>query len=415
MSSFSDMDLTLINSHKKRSLERDAPIVLNPDDFTYPTNHVPNSKRIKLPSLMPYKLPSNLLAKLNLRQISLDDLDARTKLKLHHLTADSANRKPSSPILTGGSSVTPISRVNSPIPTKPSRLNIEQASQSDGPVRGTPKTPSGGLAIKEDTETTIKAITGYADKLKKASISLYQTKDYLKSILDFTQSYILFILALKLKEMENENYTSDPSETVKLICRKRRDWVNVLLFGEKIIDNFTKVLEETKGREREGTSKLNGFVHVLGFIHYTNGFIQLHLCNTILKHVDILRDIVTSGENKDGDKLAKLIAKYEETLANSTKALQVGEKHLGLFVIAKEYPQLWSQSFTKLSSVKRDTLVLPYGLNVSKKIPKFQTGVNYCLPICSHVWDLNNIINFSGFFLKEWCIRQSIKHSLIFE
>ena len=413
MSSFSDMDLNLINPHKKRGLDRDGPIILRSDDFKYPANHVANAKRIKLPTLLPYKLPSGLLAKLNLQQISLDDLNARTKLRPHNPSADPAGRNfPSSPALASW----PVSssRINSPILTKPSRFVAEHPPQKGGSLYSTSKSPSGVSAFKEENESLLRTITEFADRLKKSSITLYQSKNYMESILDFTQSYILFILALRLKETQNETHALDPAEKIKQISRKRRDWINVLLFGEKIINNFTKILEADRGRERERKTSLKGLVHILGFIHYTNGFIQLHLGNAILKYMDILKDDATSGENKEGGKIAKLLTKYEETLESSKRALQVGEKNLGLFIIAKEYPRLWSQSFTKISSVKQGTIVLPYNLNVSSQSSKFKTGVNYCLPICSHIWDLNNMINFSGFFLKEWCLRQSLKHTLIF-
>lgn len=415
MSSFKDMNLNLINPHKKRGVDRDAPIMLRSDDYKYSANHMANAKRIKLPTLLSYKLPSGLLAKLNLQQISLDDLNACTKLRLHNAPVDSAGRNPSSSPAHDNSPV-PGSRINSPLPTKSSRFVDEQAAQKEISLHTTSKASSGASAFKEENESLIRTITDLADGLKKSSISLYQSKNYMASIVDFTQSYILFILALRLKETQNETHSVGAAETVKQISRKRRDWINVLLFGEKIISNFTKIIEADRGRERERKMNLNGLVHILGFIHYTNGFIQLHLGNTILKYMDILKDEAVSDENINNARIAKLLSKYEETLESSKKALQVGENNLGLFVIAKEYPHLWSQSFTKISSVKQNTIVLPYDLNVAgpSQIPKFKTGVNYCLPICSHLWDLNNMINFSGFFLKEWCLRQSLKHSLIF-
>jgi len=49
---------------------------------------------------------------------------------------------------------------------------------------------------------------------------------------------------------------------------------------------------------------------------------------------------------------------------------------------------------------------------------KLKTGVNYILPICSHMWTLDMILNFSGFFLKEWVDKigqTSLKNVLIFE
>lgn len=368
MSSFSDLDLNLINTHKRPIPESDNPIILKPNDFFCNKNQLQNNKRIKLPPLLSYKLPLKLLNKLELKQLSSKELDVNLSINLNqNLTPNST------PNLTPNSNST----VSTPISSTKKSINIT------------------------NLDVQIKLITEMAEKLKKLAIKSFQNKDYLNSILNFTQSLILFILSLRIKE-DNLN-KNDNLINLKLLRRKLTDWLNIFKFSSKVIDNFNKILIKDN-------YKNNKFlIHILGFIYYLNGFIQIHRSNLILKLIE---------ENNNNNELSELISlfkNFNEILTNSRNLLLLGEKNLGLFGIVREYPNLWSQSFTKLSSIKLNQIYLSFNLNIEKINLNLPIGVNYCLPICSHTWDLNSIINFGGFFLKEWCLKQSLNQFLVFK
>lgn len=252
MTSFSDLDLNLINTHKRSIPESDNPIILKPDDFFFNQNQLQDNKRIKLPPLLSYKLPLKLLNRLELKQLSSKDFDVNLSIKLNQNLTPNSNSNSNSTVST-------------PISSPKKSINYTNLDEN------------------------IKLITEMADNLKKLSIKSFQNKDYLNSILSFTQSLILFILILRLKEEDSNNNNNNNS--LKLLRRKLTDWSNIFKFGSKIIDNFNKILIKDN-------YKNNKFlIHILGFIYYLNGFIQIHRSNLILNFINNLKS------NKESDNL----------------------------------------------------------------------------------------------------------------
>lgn len=364
------MDLMSSNPERKRVYQKeyertnDSGKRLNFDNYRYPENHSPtNKKKLKLPNLLSSKLPIDIVNQFE------NDTD------------------------TSSSSITPSMHVNNNnIPVKPSSSN------------------------------SITLITDYANELKVMSIDLFKSKDYMISILEFTQSYILFIFALRLKEYSNDNFynnSTDNESIIKYLNKKNRDWINTLQFGEKIIGNFSKIIIEREKRVGTKDKKCNSLLYILGLIYYSNGLICLHICKNLSKHLNLIK-------NKNDKELIEIIDQMLKFDKQSKKCFENGEIRFGLFEIAREFPKLWTLSFTKLKSILRNEIIISYQLKIPNKNNKtnndkpglkafkFKTGVNYILPICNHMWDLDMLINFAGYFLKEWLKLQNIKHSLVF-
>ncbi|KAG0686874.1 hypothetical protein C6P40_003217 [Pichia californica] len=381
MSLFSHMDLNLINTHKKRSVQKagfqsQPPQALKYDDFILPKNYSQNGKRIKLPQLLSYKLSPNLLNKFKMQQISLNDINIKISNKKLNSNSNSN-----------------------------SNLNSERSTANNTPLTS-PDNISSTQLIDQNKNQIIKLIIKHANLMKKRSVESYQLKNYLLSILDFTQSYILFIIGMKLKE-EISNSNKERNE-FKILFKRSDDWLDIYNFGSKIINNFTGIIQN----EYNITVK-KYLSHILGLVYYMNAFIQIHRSNLIMETINFLKS--NNDANDNNIDLISLIDNYEKIINDSQILLCKGETELGLFIIVREYPKLWSQSFTKLSNVIKNELIFPFNLIINKKSFNFDNKLNYCLPICSHIWDLNSMINFSGFFLKEWCLCQNLNHELIFD
>jgi hypothetical protein len=400
------MDTSKTSLQRKRLADGGSPPLLRFEDYKYPDNHTQNGKRLKLPVLLPYKLPNDILNNLGIPQLRLDQLDSLLALNLH---SDPSNLNYEKKL----QQLKHISESNRSLLSSPINNNI---NANDTLI----KTPITNISRANSQNGDINPINPFqdvADNLKKSAIQFYQEKRYDNSLLDFIQSYLLFALALRNKEIEKESevktYKND-TDYAKFLSRKRRDWINVLSLGEKIIDNFTKAIKFEKGKNNPNI-EIEKLSHLMGFVYYMNAFIQIHLSDLLMKHINILKNRIEKKDNTElTAQLVKLIDKYEKLLVKIKECLISGEINLGLFVIARIYPKLWSQSFTKLSNIKKNEILLSNKLKIKNpNIPNFKEGVNYCLPICSHTWDLNNIINFGGFFLKEWCYKQSIRHNLV--
>lgn len=387
-------------------------IHLRYEDYKWKGDGIFDREKVALPTLLSPHLPDRILKKYGIPQLDIHGLEKKysrkRKLEIteNHTKTMQPNHKRT---LSSTSSVGSPSGVASGSGRTTPATSVSSASS-------TPPTTSPSYAfrlnpVKEQNTDTTK-INDYAENLKQKAIKLYQDRMFDISILDFTQSYLLFILGIRLKERELDLLTQkSDNERAKYISRKRRDWNDVLSFGEKIIDNFGKVISNVDPRIKS----FEYMNQMLGFVHYTNGFIQLHLSKLFSQHIDILKNRNKTKDNYELTlQMIKLLDKYQEVSIRSEKSIQLGETKLGLFVIARSYPNLWSKSATKLSQIDRTNVILSENIRIGKEMTQLKEGINYCLPISMHLWNLDNILNFSGFFLKEWCTQQNIKHGLIF-
>lgn len=353
-------------NYKKRALS------LN--DYKYPENSTHNGKKLKLPPLLSYKLPADLMNELGIPQLTLEEL----KQKLKHNSKKTPN---------------------------------EPAADTDKDIIVSVKT--------NEYMLTIKKISDKAETLKSKAIAEYQSKNYKLSLVIFLNSFLLFVIALRLSEIERNDEIdsklngklkeSEIKSCTSIINRKQKDWIAVLEFGYKIINNFGKILDV----EKEKNIKLyNLLSHLSGMIYYTNGLIELYLSELNLQQLNLMKNNLKETEYK---KLIETLDRYEQYMKKSKDSFVNGEKRLGLFILKKGYKNLLTQSIEKLSKLNRDELVLSQGLRfLDSKENKFKIGVNYCLPICSHTWNLDNIINFGGFFIKLFCEQQMIDENKIF-
>ena len=349
------------------------------EDHKYPENSTQNGKKLKLPQLLSYKLPADLMSELNIPQLTLEEL--KSKLKKKDNNEDSSN-------------------------------------DNDIIVK---------VKVSE-TMTIIKKISDRADALKTTAIKEFGLKHYEISLVSFSYSFLLTVLALRWNEIERNdeiNYklnnklnNKEINSLIFIITRKETDWKKVLDYGCKIIDNFKKILNIAKIND---SRLFNVLSHLLGLIFYGNGLIELYLSELDLQHINLLKIKIGNHKNEnenliDYKKITDLIEIFEKYSQKSKESFIDGEKRLGLFIIKKAYDELFNQSLERLSQLNKDELVLSRNLLfLSGKENKFKTGVNYCLPICSHTWKLDNLINFGGFFIKIWCERQSIKENMIFQ
>lgn len=386
-------------------------IYLKYEDYKWKGDGPFNRNQVNLPKLLSPSLPDSILQKYGIPQIDVSDLEKKfaKKRKLENTEIIAPNHKRTSSSASSVGSPRSVLSISASGKTTPA---TSISSDSSTTPLNSPKYLAGDETSK-GKQTYITKITDFANKLKQRAIKLYQDRIYDISVLDFTQSYILYILAIRMKEKEHDliKLKSD-TERAKYISRKRRDWNDVLSFGEKIVDNFGKVFGNTESKSRR-CEYLN---HIIGFVCYTNGFVQLHLSKLFSQHIDIIKERNRVKDNYELTlQMIKLIDKYQEIKAKSEKSIQMGEDKLGLFVIARSYSNLWSKSVTKHSQLNQKTLVLCDDIFINGETIEFLKGFNYCLPISTHLWDLDNILNFGGYFIKEWCHQQHIKHNLIYK
>lgn len=388
MSDFSSLGLKKNPPQRKRPLEAQEPVILEYDDYKYRAGQSSNN-RLKLPKMLPYNLPAELMSRLNLPQLKMSDLNVAINVTLQ--------------------------KENNSDRSSDSRSNSSTLHPTFDSTPKAAKRLKSGKTLEYSVDDSVKALVDNADKLKKSAIRLYQDKRYDISLVDFIQSFILFILAIRVRESGSELQNEGTRmKSARYVQMRRKDWNNVLSFGEKIIGNFTKVINIEKGR-RGTSSNLSRLLNLMGFVYYLNGFIQINMCRLLLNDIERLKNAIKVKEEMETTaQLIEYIERYQELLKKSDESLKNGEMNLSLFVIARVYPKLWSQSLTKLSSIQKNEIVLSGKLNIGGCVAKFQHGINYCLPLSEHIWDLDNLINFGGFLLKEWCLKESIRHDLIF-
>lgn len=403
MSSFSDVDLSKISPQRKKRFQKgnisSSPTPLKIHDYKYPENSLNNGRRLKLPKLLAYQLPNDLLINYNISQLSLAELNSSLKTTI--------TNPPSTSLPTSVQSKKNIVKESIPEP------NSAPASRSGSQM--------GTVTVKVSNGERPQAIQELAEQLKKSAITFYVEKQYENSLLDFIQSYLLFIINFKTKENETKGMDENDSNYNKFLSRKRRDITTLLSFGEQMISNFNKVIRLLK--QKNNNELIEMLLPLIGFIYYINGFIGIYLSALILKQINLLnRNIETNNNSKsDSDNnqqsnsslLSNYIHKYEATLTDFKESFKNGEINFGLFKIMKLYPNLLEKSLTKMTQLKNNEIILMKPLNMPGS-SKFKLGINYCLPICSHSWDLNNVINFGSLFLNEWCLKHSIRHKLIF-
>lgn len=364
------------------------PVLLEFKDFKYPDNQTSN-KRPKLPKLLPYKLPRDLLIRLDIPQLTPEDLG----LKI----AVSASKKLKQ-------SVEPIDKSGSSTPKTPKTPNTPNTPNTPGTPH-LPHTPN------KYEVGSVKLMTEQAERLKKTAIGMYQDRQYPNSILIFTESLLLLSLAIQVKEAEQQsvkpgNDIKGDLEYAKCLTRKRRDWNSILAFTDKVITNFSKA-----------DSKNIPLDEMVGLVYYVKGFIETHLSELLMRHIELIKEKLKKRSNVElTAQLIKLLDKYNDLKSRSSKSMMQGASKLGIFKIFKDYPRLYHDSMKDLSKVDHKDLYL-CGLNIEnrKRLIKFKIGVNYCLPINTNNWEMNNLLNFGTYFIREWCVLHQVKLRRIFE
>ncbi|TID25507.1 hypothetical protein CANINC_002897 [Pichia inconspicua] len=386
-------------------------VYLKYEDFKWKGEGPFDRERVTLPKLLSPSLPDALLKKYGISQIDVSVLEGKIdrKRKLENINVIASNHKRSS------SSASSVSSPRSLIFTNGSGKTTPATSVSSDSSTTPPNSPnqSANSEAKANSQSYTTKITNFANELKETAIKLYQDRNYNISILDFTQTYLLYILALRMKERECDfiEFKSDTARA-KYLSRKRRDWSDVLSFGEKIVDNFSKVIDNHESRDLP----IEYMNHMIGLACYINGFVQLHLSELFFEHINIIKERNKTKDNYELTlQMIKLIDKYQEIKGRSEKSIQMGEDRFGLFIIARCYSNLWNKSLTKYSQLNQNKLILPNDICINGQIIEFPKGSNYFLPISTHLWNLDNILNFGGHFIKEWCNQQHIKHSIIYQ
>ena len=238
----------------------------------------------------------------------------------------------------------------------------------------------------------IRQVSDLADALKRSAAQYFSKENYESALLDFTQSLTLFILALRMQERSRSDSSSASDVSAS---RKRRGWQKVLNFGDKIIANFSKVLESVKA---ENARKFNKYSHIMGIIYFTCGFLRIHIS-------DLLREQLRQAykkeeESKMGVGIGALLKELDVNIDTARQCFLDGERRIGIFIIMQGYPETWNRTLRKLSAVNSNEIVLAHDL---KGVDTgFTTGTNYCLPVSLHSWSLDNMVNFTGWFVHEW-------------